>query len=131
MNRTKFGVRNVSSSELGVLSSEFLKPIPHSEFRTPNCVWFLQHKMRILDRYTVRQLLPVWLWCLTVFILLSCLIDLFEHLDEILRYHIPVKTIWQYYLNFIPLVVVRASPLALLFSAAFVSTRLVRHQELF
>ena len=85
--------------------------------------------MRILDRYAVRQLLPVWLWCLVVFIFLSCLIDLFEHLDEILRYHIPVQTIVAYYLNFTPLVFVRASPLALLLSGAFVASRLSRHQE--
>lgn len=86
--------------------------------------------MRILDRYAARQLLPVWIWCLVVFIFLSCLIDLFEHLDEILRYRIPAATILRYYLNFVPLVFVRASPLALLLGAAFVATRLARHQEL-
>lgn len=86
--------------------------------------------MRILDRYVARQLLPVWLWCLAVFIFLSCLIDLFEHLDEILRYHIASETVLRYYLNFVPLVFVRASPLALLLGAAFVATRLARHQEL-
>jgi lipopolysaccharide export system permease protein len=86
--------------------------------------------MRILDRYAARQLIPVWIWCLTVFVFLSCLIDLFEHLDEILRYHIPAMTVLRYYLNFTPLVFVRASPLALLFSAAFVGSRLTRHQEL-
>lgn len=85
--------------------------------------------MRILDRYAVRQLLPVWLWCLLVFVSLSCLIDLVEHLDELLRYHIPLEAIVTYYTNFIPLVVVRASPLAMLFSSAFVASRLSRHQE--
>ena len=85
--------------------------------------------MRILDRYAVKQLLPVWIWCLTVFVFLSCLIDLFEHLDEILRYHIPWETVWQYYLNFTPIIVVRASPLALLLATAFVATRLTRYQE--
>lgn len=86
--------------------------------------------MRILDRYAVRQLLPVWLWCLLVFVFLSCLIELFEHLDEILRYHIPASTVIRYYVNFAPLVIVRASPLALLLAAAFVASRLCRHQEL-
>lgn len=86
--------------------------------------------MRILDRYAVRQLLPVWLWCLIVFVFLSCLIDLFEHLEEILRYHISARTVLRYYLSFTPFVIVRASPLALLFGSAFVATRLVRHQEL-
>ena len=86
--------------------------------------------MRILDRYAARQLLPVWIWCLLVFVFLSCLIDLFEHLDEVLRYHIPAKTVLRYYLNFTPFVIVRASPLALLLSSAFVATRFSRHQEL-
>ncbi len=86
--------------------------------------------MRILDRYVARQLLPVWVWCLTVFVFLSCLIDLFEHLDEILRYHIPAQTVAQYYLNFMPMVIVRASPIALLLGASFVVMRLSRHQEL-
>ena len=86
--------------------------------------------MRILDRYAARQLIPVWIWCLTVFLFLSCLIDLFEHLDEILRYHIHPRTILQYYANFLPLVFVRASPLALLLGGAFVAMRLARYQEL-
>lgn len=86
--------------------------------------------MRTLDRYLARQLIPVWLWCMVVFVFMSCLIDLFEHLDEILRYHIPMRTVLRYYLNFTPLVFVKASPLALLFSAAFITMRLVRHQEL-
>jgi len=86
--------------------------------------------MKTLDRYLIRQLIPVWLWCIVVFVFISCLIDLFEHLDEILRYHIPAATVLQYYASFTPLVFVRASPLALLLSSAFVSTRLIRYQEL-
>ena len=86
--------------------------------------------MRILDRYVVKQILPVWIWCLIVFIFMSCLIDLFEHLDEIVRFHIPFAVVANYYLNFVPFIFVRASPLALLLSAAFVASRLSRHQEL-
>lgn len=85
--------------------------------------------MRTLDRYLARQLIPVWAWCILVFVLMSCLIDLFERLDDILRYRIPFRTVLEYYLNFVPLVFVRASPLALLLSTAFVAMRLVRHQE--
>lgn len=86
--------------------------------------------MRILDRYVSLQLIPVWIWCLTVFIFLSCIIDVFEHLDEILRYRITLAEVARYYLNFLPLVVTSASPLALLLSSAFVGMRLSRHQEL-
>ncbi|MBI4004031.1 MAG: LptF/LptG family permease [Candidatus Omnitrophica bacterium] len=86
--------------------------------------------MRILDRYVARQLLPVGLWCLIVFLLLTCVIDLFGRLDEILRYRIAAKTVLEYYVNFLPTVFVRACPLALLLGSAFVAMRLARHQEL-
>lgn len=86
--------------------------------------------MRILDRYAVRQLVPVWVWCLAVFLFLSCLIDLFEHLDEVLRYHVRMPVILQYYASFLPIVFVRASPLALLLASAFIATRFSRYQEL-
>ncbi len=85
--------------------------------------------MRIFDRYIVKQLLPAWVWCLVIFLFLSCLIDLFGHLDEILRYQITAKTILKYYACFLPLVFVRASPIALLFATAFISQRLTRYQE--
>lgn len=86
--------------------------------------------MRILDRYVTRQLIPVWVWCIVVFVFISILIDLFGHLEDILQYRIPFHTVLEYYLNFIPLVFVRACPLALLFSSAFVAMRLVRYHEL-
>ena len=86
--------------------------------------------MRILDRYETQQLAPVSIWCLLVFVSITILIDLFEHLDEILRYAIPASVVGRYYLNLAPMVLVQACPLALLLSTAFVATRLVRHQEL-
>ncbi len=86
--------------------------------------------MRILDRYVARQVIPVWIWCMLIFVFLSILIDLFGHLEEFLRYQVPVKMICRFYLNFTPLVIVRASPLALLLSCAFIATRLVRYHEL-
>ncbi len=85
--------------------------------------------MRILDRYVVRQLLPVWVWCLVVFVFLSCLVDLFGHLDEILQYRLSPRTVLDYYLNFAPQVFVQTSPLALLLASAFIATRLSRYQE--
>ena len=86
--------------------------------------------MRILDRYVARQIWPVWFWCLLIFVFLSCLIDLFGHLDEILRYHISPGTVATYYLNFTPMVIVKASPFALLVGASFLTMQLTRYHEL-
>ena len=86
--------------------------------------------MRLLDRYVVRQLAPAWLWCVVLFLTLSSLVDLFGRLDDILRFHIPAATVLQFYLYFLPVAYVKASPLALLLASAFVATRLSRYQEL-
>ena len=86
--------------------------------------------MRILDRYAVKQLVPVWIWVLFVSLFLACLVDLFGRLDEILRYHVPLRTILHFYANFTPIVFVKACPITLLISSAFVASRLARHQEL-
>lgn len=86
--------------------------------------------MRLLDRHVVWQVIPVTIWCLAVFIFMSCIIDLFGRLDEILRYHIPMEAVLEYYKQFLPLVFVHATPFALLFSASFVAMRLSRYNEL-
>ncbi len=86
--------------------------------------------MRILDRYVVRQLFPAWLWCLLVFVFLGVFVDLFGRLDEIVRYHVSAATIARFYLSFLPIVAVQASPLALLLASAFITMRLCRYQEL-
>ena len=62
--------------------------------------------MRILDRYVARQVIPVWIWCMLIFVFLSILIDLFGHLEEFLHYQVPVNMIGRFYLNFAPLVIV-------------------------
>ncbi len=86
--------------------------------------------MRILDRYVVRQWMPAWCWGIAIFLLLSCLLDLFGHLDEIFRYRIAALTLIQYYVNFSPLVFVHAAPFASLLATAFVTSRLTRNHEL-
>lgn len=86
--------------------------------------------MRLLDRYVVRELLPAWLWCLLVFTCLGCFVDLFGRLDEIIRYRVAAGEVGRYYLHFVPLLFVQASPLALLLACAFITMRLCRHQEL-
>ena len=85
--------------------------------------------MRTLDRYLARQLFPVWLWCMVVFLFISCLVDLFGHLDEILQYRVALPVLLQYYLNFLPIIFIRSCPLAMLFGTAFVATRLARYHE--
>lgn len=86
--------------------------------------------MRILDRYLFAQTLPVLLWCLVSFVSLTVMIDLFGHLDEILRLHLDGPILLAYYANFSPEVIVRTLPVAVVLATAFTLGRLTRNNEL-
>ncbi len=86
--------------------------------------------MRILDRYLVRQFVLPCLWCLLVFITMTVIVDLFEHLDEIVNNHVPWRMCAQYYASFIPIIYVKTSPMAMLLATTFVLGNLTRHQEI-
>ena len=86
--------------------------------------------MRILDRYLVRQFILPCLWCLMTFVVMTVIVDLFEHLDEIVSRHIPFEMCLRYYASFIPLIYVKTSPMAMLIATTFVLGNLHRHQEI-
>ncbi len=86
--------------------------------------------MRILDRYLVRQFVLPCLWCLLVFITMTVIVDLFEHLDEIVNNHVPWSMCAQYYASFVPIIYVKTSPMAMLLATTFVLGNLTRHQEI-
>jgi len=85
--------------------------------------------MKILDRYLVRLFWPPLVWCLLTFIVMTVVIDLFGHLDEIIAQRIPWRTVGLYYLTFAPLVFVQTIPVAMLITTAFVIGNLSRHYE--
>lgn len=58
--------------------------------------------MKVLDRYLTRELaIPVF-YCSISLVFLILIADLFDNLDELLRYHVAIKTILTYYLALIP-----------------------------
>lgn len=86
--------------------------------------------MKILDRYTLRQVLGPLVWCLTLFLLLYLVIDLFGHLDEILRFHVPGRVLAAYYGAMLPLILVQVAPFAVLMAVLYAVGNLNKHQEL-
>ncbi|MBP9853752.1 MAG: LptF/LptG family permease [Candidatus Omnitrophica bacterium] len=72
--------------------------------------------MRILDKYITRNIIVVFLLTVIIFTLLYVLIDVTSNLDDFLTQKVPVKIIVQYYLAYIPMILVQTSTIACLIS---------------
>lgn len=86
--------------------------------------------MKILDRYLARSFLIPFTICILTFSSLVIVIDLFNRLDEILKFRPPFGLLLNFYLNFIPFTFVQASPVALLVACLYSVGLLNKHHEL-
>jgi len=86
--------------------------------------------MRILDRYIIKNFLLPFFYCLSLFIFLYIIIDLFGHLDEILKHKVPVLILQEYYLSMIPFIILHTTPIASLISTIYVISAMNRHDEI-
>ncbi|GHT52795.1 membrane protein [Spirochaetia bacterium] len=84
----------------------------------------------ILDRYLVRQFIPIFVVAVTMFVMLISLIDLFSNLVRYLNYEVPVKDILTVSLYYLPKAFSYAMPLSLLFAAAYTLGDLYARNEL-
>ena len=86
--------------------------------------------MKILDRYLLKNFLIPLSYCLFVFCLLYVVIDVFGHLDEILRNNVPFVVLVKYYLSLLPLVFVQTVPVATLLAVVYMIGTMNRSNEL-
>lgn len=86
--------------------------------------------MRILDRYILKNTVTIFLGCLATFFFLYIIIDLFSHLDDILKHQATLGILKQYYLTSLPLIFVQVSPIACLLSSMYTFGRLNRDNEI-
>jgi lipopolysaccharide export system permease protein len=84
----------------------------------------------ILDRYLVKQFLPIFFVALSMFVMLLVLIDLFANLWRYLNYEVPVRQIFTVSLYYLPKSLSYALPIALLFAAAYTLGDLYGKNEL-
>jgi lipopolysaccharide export system permease protein len=84
----------------------------------------------ILDRYLVKQFLPIFFVALSMFILLLVLIDLFANLWRYLNYEVPAREILTVSFYYLPKSLSYALPIALLFAAAYTLGDLYGRNEL-
>ncbi len=86
--------------------------------------------MRILDRYAIKSFIWPFLYCLVVFIGMYIIIDLFGHLDEILRNKVEMAVLAKYYSLMVPIIFVQIVPVAMLLATIYVFGNLNRHNEI-
>lgn len=86
--------------------------------------------MRILDRYIVVLFLGSLLASLCVFLSLYIVIDLFSHLDEILKNGLNLTALKVYYLAFLPKIFVEMAPIASLLALVYTLSRLNTTNEI-
>ena len=86
--------------------------------------------MRILDRYILNSILRVFIGCVLLFLMLYIIIDVFSHLDEILKQKTSIELLLIYYLNFLPLIFVQIAPFACLFGCLYTLGILNRNNEI-
>lgn len=86
--------------------------------------------MRILDRYILKSVLSIFFSCLLSFLFLYVIIDVFSHLDEILKQQVGLKILLEYYLSFLPIIFVQVTPIACLLSTLYTFGKLNRDNEI-
>ena len=84
----------------------------------------------ILDRYLVKQFIPVFFIAVTMFIMLLCLIDLFANLVRYLNNEVSAANILKVTILYIPKSFSYALPISLLFAAAYTLGDLYARNEL-
>jgi len=86
--------------------------------------------MRILDRYIFKSVLGIFLGCLLIFLFLYIIIDVFSHLDEILRQRVNIIILLEYYLSYLPIIFVQVTPIACLIATLYTFGMLNRNNEI-
>ncbi|MCL2761904.1 MAG: LptF/LptG family permease [Treponema sp.] len=84
----------------------------------------------ILDRYLVRQFLPIFIVAIGMFAFVLSLIDLFANLVRYLNYEVPFSQILKISLFYLPKSVSYALPISLLFASAYILGDLYARNEL-
>jgi lipopolysaccharide export system permease protein len=74
--------------------------------------------------------LGVFFGCLAVFFLLYVIIDVFSHLEEMLKQRVDLGVLFYYYLSFLPIIFVRVVPVACLLSTLYTFGILNRNNEI-
>jgi len=75
--------------------------------------------MRILDKHILKSVVFVFFTSLFLFFFLYIIIDIFSHLDELIKQKVPIIILRDYYLAFLPTIFIQVAPVSCLLSVLF------------
>ena len=77
--------------------------------------------MKIIDRYLLRTFLVPFFYCLTAFMMIYVIFDLFDNLNDFVEGKTPLLLVVKYYLILFPSVMIRIVPISLLLAVLYLS----------
>lgn len=86
--------------------------------------------MRILDRYILKKFTSILLFALVAFITIFIIVDLVERLDTFIDRDVPQIIILQYYVYYMPFIIVLTLPIAMLLASLFSIGNMARLNEI-
>jgi len=86
--------------------------------------------MRILDRYILKSIFVIFAGTVFTFAFLFILIDMFGNLQDFIAKNVSLGVIAQYYVSFLPSIIVQTSTMACLISVLFTYSSLNAHNEI-
>lgn len=86
--------------------------------------------MRIIDRYITSSIVSIFVSMILVFSFLYILIDVFSQMEDFIEKKVAMNVILQYYLSFIPIIVINTSPMACLIATLFSYSQLNSNNEI-
>ena len=86
--------------------------------------------MRIIDRYILKSILTIFVGTVFTFAFLFILIDMFGNLQNFIEKSVGLDVIFQYYVSFLPTVIVQTSTMASLIAVMFTYSNLNAHNEI-
>lgn len=88
-------------------------------------------RLRIVDKYLIKNLLITYVFVSLMITLIICMIDYTENLDDFIKRKAPAKAIvFDYYLNLIPYWINFLSPLMVFIATVFFTSRIAARTEI-
>jgi len=92
---------------------------------------FLHRHLKIIDRYLIKKYLGTFLFTLGIFIVVTVVFDISEHLDNFLKNHSSLEEIaFKYYAGFIPFYMNMLSPLINFLAVIFFTAKMANQTEI-
>ncbi len=92
---------------------------------------FLKRHLKVIDRYIIKKYLGTFMFTLGIFVVITVVFDISEHLDNFLKNHSTIEEIaFKYYAGFIPFYINLLSPLINFLAVIYFTAKMANQTEI-